>query len=798
MDEIVGLLILLLIIILVAPLLIAASTRSKINQILRELDTIKKQLKQVHEPNNAYHKTNQTQEKTIPIETKPITTYRPPQFDKPIVEEKIVEPEKIIPNPTPIVEPEIAYTIPKKTIEPIKAAYKTPTWKKNMEQFIAEKLISIVGIIILVLGIVFTVKWAIHRNLIGDAGKVAIGLLSGTILIAVAHKLSKNFRAFSSILAGGGVAVLYFSIYQSYQGYHLINQTMAFGIMIVITLLSVLLSLFYDKKELAIISIIGGFATPFLVSNGSGNYKVLFTYLLILNAGMFLLAIYKKWKIVNLISYLLTVIIFGAWMMQYFSFEKAHAWPALLFASGFYLLFLSTNLIYPLKHQERFGSLEIGMLLSNTLFYFGSGLYILHGIHDGIYQGVFTMALALLHFLLIRVSFRKQFKDIHLSYLLLGLVLTFVSLTAPIQLDGNYITLFWACEMVILYFIGMRSDMKILKTANILVLILTIGSLVMDWEQNYYHVHISQYNWFFNKAFITGLIVMAALFFTRKLVKLDNDTTLAWGNITVTFYKSFVEIILMLVIYFSFLLELDYQCQQSFGMTSFVWVVKWLYQYVFAACLYFYSQQKKTNLHSKIMSFVVCGLLLLYPIANAAIANFRNQVLLEGIHSSLIPVHYFIPLMAIVNTILLIRFIKLQPKDSSWFKNAYWFVVAILLFVLSSESNHLWVLHFYEKGFSISNLATKASKIVWPILWSLSSLFLMILGMQQRIKLFRIISLSLFTLTIVKLFVFDMNQVSQGGRIAAFMILGIILLVVAFMYQKVKGLFQDENNVQPS
>ncbi len=74
----------------------------------------------------------------------------------------------------------------------------------------------------------------------------------------------------------------------------------------------------------------------------------------------------------------------------------------------------------------------------------------------------------------------------------------------------------------------------------------------------------------------------------------------------------------------------------------------------------------------------------------------------------------------------------------------------------------------------------------------------MILGMQQRIKLFRIISLSLFTLTIVKLFVFDMNQVSQGGRIAAFIILGIILLVVAFMYQKVKGLFQDENNVQPS
>ncbi len=132
------------------------------------------------------------------------------------------------------------------------------------------------GIAILVLGIFFTVKWAIDKQLINDAGKVLIGLLSGTILIATAHRLAKNYRAFSSILAGGGIAVLYFSIYEAFQAYHLISQTVAFGIMILITILSVILAIFYDKKELAIIAIIGGFATPFFVSTGSGNYQVLF------------------------------------------------------------------------------------------------------------------------------------------------------------------------------------------------------------------------------------------------------------------------------------------------------------------------------------------------------------------------------------------------------------------------------------------------------------------------------------------------------------------------------------------
>jgi uncharacterized membrane protein len=69
----------------------------------------------------------------------------------------------------------------------------------------------------------------------------------------------------------------------------------------------------------------------------------------------------------------------------------------------------------------------------------------------------------------------------------------------------------------------------------------------------------------------------------------------------------------------------------------------------------------------------------------------------------------------------------------------------------------------------------------------------MVAGMRQRIKLWRLISLSLFTLTIAKLFIYDISNVGQGGKIAAFIILGIILLLVSFLYQKIKGLFTDDN-----
>ncbi|RYZ48796.1 MAG: DUF2339 domain-containing protein, partial [Sphingobacteriales bacterium] len=213
-----------------------------------------------------------------------------------------------------------------------------PAKKTDFEQFIGEKLVSIVGIAILVLGIFFSVKWAIDRNLISDAGKVMIGLVAGTILVAVAHRLARNYRAFSSILAGGGIAVFYFSIYEAYQSYHLVSQTAAFIIMILITILAVVLSLIYDKKELAVIAIIGGFCTPFFVSNGSGNYQVLFSYLLILNLGMFALAYFKKWNLVNVICYCFTMILFAGWAFGSFDVLKHQAAGGLLFISLFFLI----------------------------------------------------------------------------------------------------------------------------------------------------------------------------------------------------------------------------------------------------------------------------------------------------------------------------------------------------------------------------------------------------------------------------------------------------------------------------
>ena len=85
-----------------------------------------------------------------------------------------------------------------------------------------------------------------------------------------------------------------------------------------------------------------------------------------------------------------------------------------------------------------------------------------------------------------------------------------------------------------------------------------------------------------------------------------------------------------------------------------------------------------------------------------------------------------------------------------------------------------------------------ARRVGYPILWGIGSFLFMWYGMRQRLRMMRIIALCLFGLTLVKLFVFDLGALSQGGRVAAFIILGALLLLISFMYQKLKVLLKED------
>ncbi|HMC97458.1 MAG TPA: DUF2339 domain-containing protein, partial [Flavobacteriales bacterium] len=225
-----------------------------------------------------------------PVPSPPAVTppvFRPPTAEKEAIQEPVRE---VPPQPAPTVvrAPVTAASTPPPFVAqppPLRTPPPPPRPSfferhPDLEKFIGENLINKIGIAVLVIGIGLLMQYTIGKGLISETGRTLIGLVAGGVLVFFAHRVRKSFRAFSSVLVAGGIAVFYFSIAIAFQQYHLLGQLPAFVIMVVITGLAVALTLAYDRKELAVISLLGGFAVPFLVSTGEGDLRVLFTYVL--------------------------------------------------------------------------------------------------------------------------------------------------------------------------------------------------------------------------------------------------------------------------------------------------------------------------------------------------------------------------------------------------------------------------------------------------------------------------------------------------------------------------------------
>jgi hypothetical protein len=94
---------------------------------------------------------------------------------------------------------------------------------------------------------------------------------------------------------------------------------------------------------------------------------------------------------------------------------------------------------------------------------------------------------------------------------------------------------------------------------------------------------------------------------------------------------------------------------------------------------------------------------------------------------------------------------------------------------------------------SIQTVKNQMIKTGYPILWGILAFVFLIVGIRKRIKNLRIIALSLLGITILKLFLFDISNASETGKIIAFILLGILILIISFVYQKLKVLVQDDN-----
>ena len=792
---------LLLVCILFVLLSMRSSLQTKISDLNQRIDNLTGLLQKMRD----------VQLKERGVETIGKTAPAVPVPDKPIIqkeEKPVVKPEVSKPREPERKEPEVAAipraitppsaSQPQKVVQPRKPGF----FERNpdLEKFIGENLANKIGIAILVLGIGYFVKYAIDQNWIGVYGRVLIGVLCGGALIGVAHFMRKKFAAFGSVLVGGGIAILYLTIAIAFHEYHIMSQQVAFGIMVVITGLTIMLSIAYNRVELAVLAILGGFASPFMVSSGEGNYVVLFTYIMVLDIGMLVLAYFKKWNLVNIVAYVFTVILFGSWLATgYEANNVSMTIGAMIFATLFYFTFFAMTVVNNLKQRLPFNAIEFSLLLSNTFLYYSAGMIILNDSQGAHLQGLFTAFLGVFNFGFAYSLFRKADVDRNLVFLLIGLVLTFISLAAPVQLDGNYITLFWAAETVLLLWLSQRSGIQLMKIAAVIVMGLMWISLTMDWYNVYYPVEYADgyVKIIFNQAYITSVAALISIALFYRLLKNEKEE-----------FKSMViiaRLILTLagafIFYVGNLLELTYQI--NIYVDDFAARTTIIGTYNMFCILLLIALEKRLALPDYITKgfalwgvFAILSYLFVY---HYEIILTRN-LYLKGESSFLgFGFHYLLVIQLLAIAAWSVKRFRTWTSFNQNTHNLYsWFFVFFFVFIASAELDHTVLLTAGVSGDQIYHVIRQNQKIGYPILWGVAAFVLIFVGLRTKRKQLRIISLTLMLITLVKLFLFDIKGISKGGMIAAFISLGALLLIVSFMYQRLKKLLMtdeaEENN----
>lgn len=804
---------------LLTLIVIFITTQSTMSGRIAELSKMVDSMRrQIHNLNNTLSKEIQEAEATVPtavpdgrqdrqekepvVQTPPVTRQEPVSVPQVVKEEvkPVPEPVKPVSEPVKVIseatKPPIS--VPKNPEPKIIAPPKQTFFERNpdLEKFIGENLINKIGIAILVLGIAFFVRYAISKEWIGPIGRASIGILCGGILIALAHRLRKSFAAFSSVLVGGGLAVLYFTITICFHEYHLFSQSVAFVIMVLITTFSVILSISYNRVELAILALIGGFTSPFLLSTGEGNYIVLFTYVAILNSGILTLAFFKKWNILNIISFGFTVLLYTGWFVTKVIYAKDAPYiGALTFVTLFYVQFFLTFIINNVLQTRKFNFLEIGLLLGNTFLYFAAGIYLLEHVDKGKFNGLFTLLVACINCIFAFALYKRESVDKNLVYLLIGLVLTFISLAAPIQLRGNQITMFWAAESVLLLWLAQKSKIKLMKKASVIILVLMFMSLFLDLQHIYFELQYKKMalTVLFNKGFMTGIVVLTGLLCSSILLKRDGEEFFFEGY-TSKNHRSVLNMLLLLTLYAVLFLELHHQLHAHIAYYATIDLMIGSFNFLYLLFILAVSGKTGVKQFADWVVIPVLAALLSYPVFYHHLAvRARNFHLVhEGSFDGFL-YHYLLVILILVILYFAYRVMRLKvyyKQGGETFLMIY--TSLILLFLASAELDHTVVL--FNDPAHIGRVLSQNHKIGFPILWGVCSFVLMFLGMRYKKRELRLISLSLFLVILLKLFIFDIRGMSEGGKIAAFIFLGIILLVVSFMYQKLKKLVLDDDH----
>ncbi len=706
------------------------------------------------------------------------------------------------PSQPPPTAPASRPTLPPPAPLPLPGRGDVPTI--DWEAIVAGNWFNRIGVVAIVLAVGFFLKYAVENEWIGPLARVILGLIAGIGLLMGGEQLrDKGYRRYAHGLSGGGIAILYLSFYAAFSLYQIIGQVTAFGCMSLVTIGAVMLAARYSSLAIAILGLVGGFLTPVMLSTGVDNQTALFGYMILLDLGVLGIALFRQWRVLNYLAWGATVLLSTAWWAQWY--EPSKLITTLIFLTILFLIFSFATILYNLVRHEPVRELDVVLILANGALYFRAVWSLLREDHHA-WLGGFALIVAGFYGAKAWWSHRRPQPDKYLALTLAGMAVLFLTLAVPMQFNQHWVTMAWSIEGVLLTWIGIRLNRRLTRMGSLVLFLIAIA--------HWLGVDLGDFAWrggdnflpIFNKRGASIFVLISALAFSAGLYRKsslrlcdvdDSERRYTMGGLALI---AWLLLILWLSIDGRDFGDRLADSYRQLAATDESW---WQRVYRIDAWKNFYlstlwSLSGLATLAAGVrqrlatLRFVAAGLWLLTA-GNISfnVIEYQSQ-------------NWYWPLINPTFGAFLVFAAALATGYREYSRSELPASRARSLCLSLANLFLLTGLSIEVDGLKIGTPGTRISFFAHQL--SLSALYaayggtMITVGIIRANRLLRRLGLLLLGMTIVKVFFFDLASLEQIYRVLSFIVLGVTLLVVSFLYQRLrrqwKGDEEDDGEKQ--
>lgn len=381
-----------------------------------------------------------------PQTARPIVAPAPAISTQPVSKEESVAPQ---PSPTPA--------------SPVRTPTATSDFVTNntlvdlLKDFATSgNAVTRVGVILLLLGTGFLVKYAAEQNYFPIELRLASVALGAIAMVVVGFRLRHSRTSYAMSLEGGGIGILYVIVTASLRIYHFLPASAAFALFVSLAIFGALLAVVQNSLALAMLASIGAFAAPILASTGGGSHVSLFSYYTILNTGILLVAFFKTWRPLNLLGFAFTFGIGTAWGV--IKYEPRHFVTCQIFLALFFVMYVALSLLFALRRpQGRMGAVDGTLVFGTPFAAFALEAGLVQHTENGL--AIAALVMGLFYTPIALLLWRRAptvARSIVEAFIALGL--GFATLALPLGLGATWSSGGWALEGLGLVWVGLRQS----------------------------------------------------------------------------------------------------------------------------------------------------------------------------------------------------------------------------------------------------------------------------------------------------------------------------------------------------